>query len=127
MAGIFEKPSTRTRVSISVATFDLGGVFLELPISNLQIARGESIRDTAEVLSRFVHAIAARVKKHSTLEELARWASVPVINLLRGIHPIEVRWEPPNIIREDTIRAQHSYALHLTAQEAGEEDKGMVP
>ncbi len=90
VAGIFEKPSTRTRVSISVATFDLGGVFLELPISNLQIARGESIRDTAEVLSRFVHAIAARVKQQSTLEELARWASVPVINLLSDkFHPLQ--------------------------------------
>ncbi|MEM0268008.1 MAG: ornithine carbamoyltransferase [Candidatus Korarchaeum sp.] len=90
VAGIFEKPSTRTRVSISVATFDLGGVFIELPISNLQISRGESIRDTAEVLSRFVHAIAARVKLHSTLEELAMWAKVPVINLLSDkFHPLQ--------------------------------------
>lgn len=90
VAGIFEKPSTRTRVSISVATFDLGGVFLELPISNLQVSRGESIRDTAEVLSRFVHAIAARVKNHSTLEELAKWAEVPVINLLSDkFHPLQ--------------------------------------
>lgn len=90
VAGIFEKPSTRTRVSISVATFDLGGVFLELPISNLQISRGESMRDTAEVLSRFVHAIAARVKLHSTLEELAIWAKVPVINLLSDkFHPLQ--------------------------------------
>ncbi len=90
VAGIFEKPSTRTRVSMSVATFDLGGVFLELPTSSLQVSRGETLRDTAQVLSRFVNAIAARVKTHSTLEELARWADVPVINMLSDrFHPLQ--------------------------------------
>ncbi len=90
VAGIFEKPSTRTRVSMSVATFDLGGVFLELPTSSLQVSRGETFRDTAQVLSRFVNAIAARVKSHSTLEELARWATVPVINMLSDkFHPLQ--------------------------------------
>ncbi len=90
VAGIFEKPSTRTRVSMSVATFDLGGVFLELPTSSLQVSRGETLRDTAQVLSRFVNAIAARVKSHSTLEELARWATVPIINMLSDkFHPLQ--------------------------------------
>ncbi len=90
VAGIFEKPSTRTRVSMSVATFDLGGVFLELPTSSLQVSRGETFRDTAQVLSRFVNAIAARVKSHSTLEELARWATVPIINMLSNkFHPLQ--------------------------------------
>ncbi len=90
VAGIFEKPSTRTRVSMSVATFDLGGVFLELPTSSLQVSRGETLRDTAQVLSRFVNAIAARVKSHSTLEELAKWADVPVINMLSDrFHPLQ--------------------------------------
>ncbi len=90
VAGIFEKPSTRTRVSMSVATFDLGGVFLELPTSSLQVSRGETFRDTAQVLSRFVNAIAARVKSHSTLEELAKWATVPVINMLSDkFHPLQ--------------------------------------
>jgi len=90
VAGIFEKPSTRTRVSMSVATFDLGGVFLELPTSSLQVSRGETLRDTAQVLSRYVNAIAARVKSHSTLEEMAKWASVPVINMLSDkFHPLQ--------------------------------------
>ncbi|RLG43055.1 MAG: ornithine carbamoyltransferase [Thermoproteota archaeon] len=90
VAGIFEKPSTRTRVSMAVATHDLGGTFLELPTSSLQVSRGETLRDTAMVLSRFVNAIAARVKSHSTLEELARWAGVPVINMLSDeYHPLQ--------------------------------------
>ena len=90
VAGIFEKPSTRTRVSMAVATHDLGGMFLELPTSSLQVSRGETLRDTAMVLSRFVNAIAARVKSHSTLEELARWAGVPVINMLSDeYHPLQ--------------------------------------
>lgn len=90
VAGIFEKPSTRTRISMAVATHDLGGTFLELPTSSLQVSRGETLRDTAMVLSRFVNAIAARVKSHSTLEELARWAGVPVINMLSDeYHPLQ--------------------------------------
>ncbi len=90
VAGIFEKPSTRTRVSFAVATSSLGGVFLNLPKEALQISRGETLKDTALVLSRFVDAIAARVKSHDTLVELARWADVPVINLLSDrYHPLQ--------------------------------------
>ncbi len=90
IAGIFEKPSTRTRVSMTVATFQLGGNFIELPTKSLQVSRGETLRDTALVLSRFVDGIAARVKSHSTLEELAKWANVPVINMLSDkFHPLQ--------------------------------------
>ena len=90
IAGIFEKPSTRTRVSMTVATYQLGGNFMELPTSSLQVSRGETLKDTALVLSRFVDGIAARVKSHSTLEELAKWATVPVINMLSDkFHPLQ--------------------------------------
>ncbi len=90
VAGIFEKPSTRTRVSFSVAVSSLGGTFLNLPKESLQISRGETLKDTALVLSRFVDAIAARVKSHNTLTELASWADVPVINLLSDrYHPLQ--------------------------------------
>ncbi|HDD68806.1 MAG TPA: ornithine carbamoyltransferase [Candidatus Korarchaeota archaeon] len=90
IALIFEKPSTRTRVSISVAINELGGYPLELPIKALQVSRGETLKDTALVLSRYVHAIAARVKKHETLIELARWADIPVINMLSDkFHPLQ--------------------------------------
>ncbi len=90
VALIFEKPSTRTRVSVSVAISQLGGYPLELSVSTLQLSRGETLRDTAMVLSRYVDAIAARVKDHSTLVELARWADVPVINMLSDkFHPLQ--------------------------------------
>ena len=90
VAGIFEKPSTRTRVSMATAAHHLGAEFLTLPVEALQISRGETLRDTATVLSRYVDAIAARVKKHETLEELAKWADVPVINMLSDrFHPLQ--------------------------------------
>ncbi len=90
IAGIFEKPSTRTRVSMEVASTHLGANFITLPREALQVSRGESLRDTAEVLSRYVDAIAARVRRHSTLEELARWAEIPVINMLSDrFHPLQ--------------------------------------
>ncbi len=90
IALIFEKPSTRTRVSTSVAINELGGYPLDLSTTALQISRGETLRDTALVLSRYVHAIAARVKKHETLLELAKWADVPVVNMLSDkFHPLQ--------------------------------------
>lgn len=91
LATIFEKPSTRTRVSLEVAMADLGGHALYLSKSDLQLGRGETIADTARVLSRFVHGIAARVYDHKTVEELAREASVPVINSLSDLeHPCQI-------------------------------------
>ena len=91
LAAIFEKPSTRTRVSLEVAMTDLGGHTLYLGRDDLQLGRGETIADTARVLSRFVHGIAARVYDHKTLEELGRHAAVPVINVLSDQeHPCQI-------------------------------------
>lgn len=87
---IFEKPSTRTRVSFEVAMTQLGGHALNLSASDLQLSRGETIGDTAKVLSRYVDCIMARVYSHQTLIELASHATVPVINGLSDIyHPCQ--------------------------------------
>ena len=91
VALVFEKPSTRTRVSMEVAVAQLGGTPLVLRESETQLSRGESLRDFALVLSRYVDALAVRTAPHETLEALARHASVPVINLLTArYHPCQV-------------------------------------
>jgi ornithine carbamoyltransferase len=86
VALVFDKPSTRTRVSFEVGVSELGGHPLVLREGELQLSRGESPRDTALVLSRMVHAIAIRTGPHATVEELAEHASVPVINMLTQDH-----------------------------------------
>jgi ornithine carbamoyltransferase len=86
VALVFDKPSTRTRVSFETGVYELGGHSLVLREGELQLTRGESLRDTALVLSRMVHAIGVRTGPHETLVELARHASVPVINLLTHEH-----------------------------------------
>jgi ornithine carbamoyltransferase len=86
VALVFQRPSTRTRVSFETAVYELGGHPLVLREGELQLARGESPRDTALVLSRIVHAIAIRTGSHRTVEELAEHASVPVINMLTHEH-----------------------------------------
>jgi ornithine carbamoyltransferase len=86
VALIFEKPSTRTRVSFEVGIAQLGGQAVVLRSDELQLTRGESVRDTALVLSRYVDAIVARVAEHSPLEELAAHAQVPVVNALSPLH-----------------------------------------
>jgi ornithine carbamoyltransferase len=86
VALLFEKPSTRTRVSLQVGISQLGGHGLLLRGEELQLARGESVKDTALVLSRYIDAIAVRIGDHSLLEELARYASVPVVNALTPLH-----------------------------------------
>jgi ornithine carbamoyltransferase len=86
VALLFEKPSTRTRVSFQVGISQLGGQVLLLRSEELQLARGESVRDTALVLSRYIDAIAVRVGEHALLEELARHSSVPVVNALTPLH-----------------------------------------
>jgi ornithine carbamoyltransferase len=86
VALVFDKPSTRTRVSFDVGVYELGGHPVVLRQGELQMARGESTRDVALVLSRMVHAIGVRTGPHSVLEELAEHASVPVFNMLTHEH-----------------------------------------
>ena len=87
---IFDKSSTRTRVSFQVAMSRLGGTTIDLNPSTSQIGRGEPIRDTARVLSRFCDVLAIRTFKQSDLEEYAKWSSKPVINALTDIeHPCQ--------------------------------------
>ena len=91
LAMIFEQPSTRTRVSFEVAMQELGGTSIMLSRNDMQLGRGESIADTARVLSRYVDAIMLRTGPHETLLELAEHAAVPVINgLTRHSHPCQV-------------------------------------
>lgn len=88
---IFQKPSTRTRVSFEVAMLQMGGHALYLNWNDLQLGRGESIKDTARVLSRYVDIIMARVFSHLDLKELAYYADVPVINGLSDLcHPVQI-------------------------------------
>ena len=91
IAMIFEKPSTRTRVSFEVGVVQLGGTPLILSAQDLQLGRGESIEDTARVLSRYIDAIMIRCFEHETLMTLAEHSSVPVINALTDkSHPCQV-------------------------------------
>jgi ornithine carbamoyltransferase len=91
LAMIFDKPSTRTRVSFDVAMRQLGGDSIVLTAKEMQLGRGETIADTARVLSRYVDAIVIRTLEHQTLLELARHATIPVINgLTRRSHPCQV-------------------------------------
>jgi ornithine carbamoyltransferase len=88
---IFEKSSTRTRVSFEVGMFQLGGHALFLNGNDIQIGRGETIPDTAKVLSRFVQGIMIRTFAHSTVETLAKHADIPVINgLTDSHHPCQI-------------------------------------
>ena len=90
LAMIFEKPSTRTRVSFEVGMWQLGGYALYLSSSDLQLGRGESIADTAQTLSRYVNGIMARVIAHQTILDLIKYSSVPVINGLSDMtHPCQ--------------------------------------
>src|SRR5665213_3486854 len=91
LAMIFMKASTRTRVSFEVGTYQLGGHALFLSPRDVQLGRGEPISDTAKVLSRYVNGIMIRTFAHSEVEELAREATVPVINGLTDLlHPCQV-------------------------------------
>jgi len=90
LAMIFEKPSTRTRVSFEVGMWQLGGYALYLNASDLQLGRGETVADTAQVLSRYVNGIMARVFAHQTIINLVKYSKVPVINGLSDFtHPCQ--------------------------------------
>ncbi len=91
LAMIFDQPSTRTRVSFEVGMRELGGDVVMLTGTEMQLGRGESIADTARVLSRYVDCIMIRTLERSLVEELARYATVPVINgLTKASHPCQV-------------------------------------
>ena len=91
LAMVFDKPSTRTRVSFDIGMRELGGETLMLTGSEMQLGRGETIADTARVLSRYVDAIMIRTLDHEMVLELARYATVPVINgLTKLTHPCQI-------------------------------------
>ena len=91
LAMIFEKSSTRTRISFDVGMNELGGHALFLSSSDIQIGRGEPIKDTARVISRMCDLVMARVNRHETLEEFAKFSRVPVINGLSDkFHPVQL-------------------------------------
>jgi ornithine carbamoyltransferase len=90
VALLFDQPSTRTRLSFEVGVAELGGTPIVVSGADLQLARGESLRDTAMVMSRYVDAIGVRTAEHATLEELAAHSEVPVVNMLtRAHHPCQ--------------------------------------
>jgi len=90
LAMVFEKPSTRTRVSFEVGMWQLGGYALYLSASDLQLGRGETIADTAQTLSRYVNGIMARVFSHQTILDLIQHSKIPVINGLSDFsHPCQ--------------------------------------
>jgi len=106
LAMIFEKSSTRTRVSFEVGAFQLGGHALFLSSRDIQLGRGEPIRDMARVLSRYVDIIMIRAYGHDGVEELARHATVPVINGLTDLlHPCQVM--------ADVMTIQESFGTDL--------------
>ncbi|HET9985543.1 MAG TPA: ornithine carbamoyltransferase [Longimicrobiales bacterium] len=109
LAMIFEKSSTRTRVSFEVGTFQLGGHALFLSSRDIQLGRGEPLKDTARVLSRYVDGIMIRTFAHSDVVELANFATVPVINGLTDLlHPCQVM--------ADLMTIQESFGTDLTGR-----------
>jgi ornithine carbamoyltransferase len=105
LAMIFTKPSTRTRVSFEVGAHQLGAQAIFLSSRDIQIGRGEPIADTARVLSRYVHGIVIRTFAHAEVEELARFATVPVINGLTD-------WQHPCQILADIATVRQHFGTH---------------
>ncbi len=99
LISLYEKPSTRTRLSFETAMYNLGGRRIVKKKKSSQISRGETMADTARVLSRYGHVISARLFKQATLEEIAKWATVPVINALTDLeHPCQALADMQTII-----------------------------
>lgn len=91
LAMVFDKRSTRTRISFEVAMKQLGGHTVVMSMGEMQIAGSETVEDTAKVLSRFVDAVMLRMSSHEHMEELARWASIPIINgMTNESHPCQI-------------------------------------
>jgi len=91
VATVYEKPSTRTKVSFEVGIRELGGQVVELTKQSSQLSRGEAISDTARVLARYVHCVVYRAMLHDSVTEFARWSSVPVVNALTDLyHPCQI-------------------------------------
>ena len=91
LAMIFQKPSTRTRISFETGMFQLGGHAINLSPNDMQLSRGESVEDTARTMSRYVDCILARVYEHDLIEKLAKHATIPVINgLSNSFHPCQI-------------------------------------
>ena len=98
---IFEKPSTRTRVSFEVGISQLGGIPVVLAASDLQLGRGETVADTAKVLSRYLDGVMIRALRHETVTELAEHATIPVINGLTNLsHPCQVMADLQTILEQ---------------------------
>ena len=90
VALLFEKPSTRTRVSFEVGVSQLGGIPIYLDYTTTQLSRGETVEDTARTLERYVDVIVARVNRHGTLTSMAAAAGIPIVNALSDIeHPCQ--------------------------------------
>lgn len=116
LAMIFQKKSTRTRVSFEVGMYQLGGHALFLSAADIQIGRGETIADTARVISRYCNGIMARVYGHEIITEMAQWATVPVINALSDLeHPCQTmcdaqtlveKWSPPGTFDPKVLRGK---------------------
>ncbi|AQW86567.1 ornithine carbamoyltransferase [Campylobacter pinnipediorum subsp. caledonicus] len=104
LAMIFEKSSTRTRVSFEVGMFELGGYALFLSKKDIQIGRGESIKDTSRVISRMCDMAMLRVNSHDTLDEFAKFSSIPVINGLSDIyHPCQILADYLTMVERDHL------------------------
>jgi len=115
LAMIFEKSSTRTRVSFEVGMYQLGGIATFLSSRDIQIGRGEPISDTARVLSRYVSGIMARTFAHSTVTDLAKYATVPVINGLTDLlHPCQ------GLTDYFTVREKFGHTKGLTLAYVGD-------
>lgn len=110
LISLYEKPSTRTRLSFETAIENLGGHCIVMDFKSSQISRGETMADTARVLSRYCDVISARLFKHTDLEEIAKYASVPVINALTDLeHPCQALADMQTILEHGKEKGKLVY------------------